>query len=125
MSFYTSKIQPLFFGRRFYWSVIAVIMLFIVSYYFPWLYQVAQIALLFIVVMVFLDYSVLFFRKSDLEVQRDLPERFSNGDINKVHLVIRNLYPFKIDIKIIDEIPEQFQKRNFFLKAKLSGDEQQ
>lgn len=105
--------------------MIAVIVLFIVSYYFPWLYQVAQIALLFIVVMVLLDYSVLFFRKSHLEVQRIVPDRFSNGDINKVQLVIKNLYPFKIDVKVIDEIPEQFQKRNFVLKTKLSGDEQQ
>ncbi len=39
--------------------------------------------------------------------------RFSIGDDNEVTLSITNSYPFKISVVLIDELPFQFQERNF------------
>ena len=52
-------------------------------------------------------------------------DRFSNGDDNKVTLIIKNRYPFRAAVKIIDEIPVQFQKRDFLIAATIDGNSQQ
>ena len=44
---------------------------------------------------------------------RQLPEKFSNSDFNELTVTITNRYPFAIALEIIDEIPVQFQKRDF------------
>src|SRR5690606_28617027 len=44
---------------------------------------------------------------------RRLPERFSNSDENEVEITIENHYRFPVRLFVLDEIPEQFQKRDF------------
>jgi uncharacterized protein (DUF58 family) len=115
--------KPLFFGRLFYWAFVAVILLFVLSYNWPVLYPVAQISMWFVLAMVLLDASLLFFNKNGLKIERIVSDRFSNGDINKVQLEITNLFHFRISIKIIDEIPVQFQQRDFSVDAVLNSEE--
>jgi uncharacterized protein (DUF58 family) len=50
-----------------------------------------------------------------------MSERFSNGDQNPVRLVVTNQYPFRIHFRIIDELPDQFQSRNFHLDGDLAS----
>lgn len=125
MKFYKKLLQPLFFGRLFYWAFVGVILLFVLSYNWPVLYPVAQISMWFVLAMVLLDASLLFFNKSGLKIERIVSDRFSNGDINKVQLEITNQFHFRISIKIIDEIPVQFQQRDFSVDAVLNSEETQ
>src|SRR5688572_24914754 len=113
MQFYNRFIRPLFFARLFYWSFVAVILLFVLSYNWPVLFPVAQISLWFVVAMVLLDYGLLFIRKNVLKIERIVSDRFSNGDVNNVQLVITNGYHFRITMKVIDEIPAQFRQGDF------------
>src|SRR5688572_1498524 len=101
MSLYKRFIQPLFFGRHFYWAFVAVILLFVLSYNWPALYPVAQISLWFVLAMVVLDYGLLFIKKEGLKIERIVSDRFSNGDINKVQLTIINRFHFRITLKVI------------------------
>ncbi len=41
----------------------------------------------------------------------------SNGDVNIIHIDITNNYSFRSFIRIIDELPVQFQKRDFGMNA--------
>jgi uncharacterized protein (DUF58 family) len=125
MKFYKRYIKPLFFGRYFYWAFVAVILLYVLSYNWPVLYPVAQISLWFVLAMVLLDYGLLFFKKEGLKIERTVSDRFSNGDINKVQLTINNRFHFRITIKVIDEIPVQFQQRDFSVDAVLNSEETQ
>lgn len=50
---------------------------------------------------------------------RLLPDKFSNGDNNEVEIRIISAYPFAIYLTIIDEIPIQFQERNFKLNLNV------
>lgn len=125
MRFYNNYIKPLFFSRRFYWSLVAVIALFLVSFNWSFLFRVGQLAFLFLVVLVLLDYAILFLQRKGVVAERELTERFSNGDNNKVQLVLKSHYPFRVQLKIIDEIPVQFQQRDFALQTSLAGGEQQ
>ena len=113
--------KSLFFARRFYAALVAVIVLFVLSYGVPFLFPIAQIALLFLLLASALDYWVLFARRDSILVRRELPERFSNGDLNPVKLLVTNQYPFPVILRIIDELPDQFQRREFSLDCSIKG----
>lgn len=111
--------KSLFISRRWYWLFVSVILLFILSFGISLLFTIAQLLLLFVVVTSMLDYLILFTRKDPVLVQRELSDRFSNGDQNPVKLVLTNQYPFRIRYRIIDELPDQFQRRDFRLDGEL------
>ena len=73
--------------------------------------------LIFLAFMV--DYLFLFNQKTGIQAQRILPEKMSNGDENSIKIDLKNNFPFPIRAKIIDEIPFQFQKRDFLIERKL------
>ncbi len=65
------------------------------------------------------DILILYSKRLPLQVLRTLPERLSNGDENPAKIFITSKFPFVVDVKIIDELPLQFQKRDFLLTGKL------
>jgi uncharacterized protein (DUF58 family) len=117
--------HALFFSRRFYWLFVGVIALFMLSYGIPFLFTLGRLALLVLALITALDFGVLFPRKRPVSVRRELSERFSNGDPNPVRLLVTNHYPFPVSLRIIDELPEQFQRRDFSLFCTLQPGEKQ
>lgn len=101
-----------------------IIILFIVSYSVVPMFPMAKLVLLLFTLLVLMDYLILFSRVG-LEMKRLLPDTFSNGDENKVSILLTNLYPFKTTLKVIDELPNQFQKRDFLVVARIAGGAQE
>jgi len=66
-----------------------------------------------------LDTILIFVAKNGVIGRRVLPEKLSNGDENPIRIEINNYYTFPVNITIIDEIPEQFQVRDFSIQRKL------
>lgn len=93
--------------------------MYVLAFFFPVLMWVAHIMLLLCFLAVMVDYLLLFNQKNALLAQRILPEKLSNGDENFVKIDIKNNYSFKISTKIIDEIPFQFQKRDFLIAKNI------
>lgn len=62
---------------------------------------------------------LLYLVNEGVNAQRILPEKFSNGDENPVSITFKNLYKFPIHLNVIDEIPFQFQIRDFLFKVNL------
>lgn len=87
-------------------------MLFFLSYWFNVLFVIAALLFYATIVLVLIDIVALF-RTKGFYAERLLPEKFSNSDENVVMLSFENVYNFKIKLQIIDEIPIQFQKRDF------------
>ncbi|WP_439953508.1 DUF58 domain-containing protein [Gelidibacter salicanalis] len=115
MNFFTSfYIQP-----RFFYSGLCIITLFVFSYFVPVLFGVAQLLLLVVVVLFIVDVVMVFSGKSKVNGKRVLPDKFSNGDSNQVDITINNNYPFVIDVTVIDEVPVQFQMRDFNVKLSI------
>ena len=71
-----------------------------------------------------MDILILFLAKNGIDGIRIAPEKLSNGDENAIGINIKNYYTFPIGVKIIDEIPEQFQVRNFEIKRKIKASSQ-
>ncbi len=93
--------------------MLTVIALFVWAFIYPFLYSAIWYLFLMIMAFLALDILILFFTKSGIEASRVAPEKLSNGDENAINLSIRNYYTFPVIAKIIDEIPFQFQERNF------------
>jgi len=67
---------------------------------------------------------ILFLAKNGIEGTRVTPEKLSNGDENPINVSIKNYYTFPILVKIVDEIPFQFQIRNFNIEKNIKGSSQ-
>ena len=114
--------KNLYINNRFFFSLFAVGILYILSFFFPVLMGVAHGLLILTAVVFIVDYLLLFKRSNAVQGQRVLPEKLSNGDENPVKLDVKNNYPFTVKAKIIDEIPFQFQKRDFLIEKSIERD---
>ncbi|WP_143307771.1 DUF58 domain-containing protein [Chitinophaga vietnamensis] len=114
--------QILFFTRRLYFALGANILLFICAYFFPALYNVALIAIGVLLLLLLLDMALLLLRPRDIiSVERRMSPRFSNGDENEVLVVLQNHYPFPLEVSMIDEVPFQFQLRDFLMEGRVDA----
>ncbi len=71
-----------------------------------------------------MDIMILFFARTGIEGTRITPEKLSNGDVNLINVSIKNYYTFPVSAKIIDEIPFQFQVRDFEIKRNIKASSQ-
>lgn len=111
--------KNLYINTRFFFALIGVGIIYVFAFFFPFLMIVAHALLLISFLAVMVDYLLVFNRKEGVLSQRILPEKLSNGDENPVKVDIKNNYRFKIHVKVIDEIPFQFQKRDFMIEKSI------
>lgn len=114
--------RPLFVATRFWFSLIALVFLFVAAYALPLLFPLVQIAFAGFIMLIGLD-AWLLFRKQvrpGVFARREVPDRLSNGDENPITIYLENQYAFRTDMEIIDEIPFQFQRRDVLFKARLN-----
>ena len=113
-----------FIATRFYLFAGLCIVLFIISFFVPDMYPYVKILLFILIALVIIDYLFLFALNKAPTAKRITADRFSNGDENKVELQVKNNMLFTVDMEIIDELPVQFQKRDWKLKHRFSASEQ-
>ena len=97
---------------------------FCLAFIFPALYNASWYLLLVLVSFLVLDILILFLARTGIQASRIAPEKLSNGDENPIGIDIKNYYTFPIGVKIIDEIPQQFQVRNFEIFRKIKASSQ-
>lgn len=111
------------FLQRFFMLYAMIIFVFAISFVLKWLFPIAQTLLIVAVILSFLDAIVLFSKNIRFEVSRKHSNMLSLGDKNKIHISIKNRSNFTLDLKVIDELPEQLQIRDFAMYLKiLKGD---
>ena len=113
--------KHLYLNNRVFYGAFFVAVIYILAFFFPFLMNLASILLLILSLLTFVDALLLFITKEPIKAQRILPEKLSNGDENFVKIDIKNLYGFNIKTKIIDEIPFQFQKRDFLIEKNIES----
>jgi uncharacterized protein (DUF58 family) len=112
-----------YFTRLFYTIGAVIIALFILAFFFSFLQQVASIAFLCLCLTVILDFIIVFTGSRSISAKRICADRFSNGDDNKVTIELTNRRPYKVRFEVIDELPVQFQQRNWKRNFVLNGRE--
>ncbi len=101
--------------------LIGIIGLFICAFIFPNMYNAVWLLVLGLVTFLGLDILLLYLSRTGLEAERITPEKLSNGDLNPITINLKNHYTFPISVKIIDEIPFQFQIRDFKIKKTIKA----
>jgi len=114
-------LKNLYLNNRLFFLLFGVGICYILAFFFPWVMAFAHGFLALVVIAFIADYLLLFNQKNAVQAQRILPEKLSNGDENSVKIDIRNHYFFKIKTKVIDEIPFQFQKRDFLIEKDIAS----
>ena len=105
----------LYLNTRFYIALLLAIILFVIGFFTQFFFFIAVAFVVIFLGFVAAEVFLLFYNKKGITAERIVPERLSNGDKNEIILNIKNNYPFKVSLKIIDELPFQFQERNFEL----------
>ncbi|MBC7887802.1 MAG: DUF58 domain-containing protein [Ferruginibacter sp.] len=114
-------LRGLYLTNFFYLLTGVCIVLFIVSFFIPALFIVSKTGLYLLVFLFVMDYTFLFLLSKPPIAKRITAERFSNGDENKVSLQVTNTMRFEVEMEIIDELPVQFQKRDWILKHRFKA----
>lgn len=116
-----SLTKNIFVTKRLYYISAILITLFIFGNYYPFLFATAKALLILFIAIILID-LLLLFNSSNFKIQanRKLPTKLSNGDKNEIKIYLKNNYTFPVQINIIDEIPHQFQKRDFLIKLQMS-----
>ena len=114
----------LFLKRRFFIGLAALMALFIISFYIPALEPASITVFIVFIIFCIVDYSLLFFTKKSPYAQRIAAHRFSNGDENKIELIVKNELSFPVHLDVIDELPEQLQMRHWKRKLNLKSRQQ-
>lgn len=124
MDFLKKYIGCLYFASRFYLLGLVCILLLVISFFVPILYPFAKILFFIFLSLVLVDYIFLFILGKPITAQRILADRLSNGDNNQLEIQVKNNNPFTINVLVIDELPVQFQIRNWQQKIRLQTNEQ-
>ena len=117
-------LKNLYLNNLFFYLLLGNIVLFVVAFFFPRMYKLSWVAFLVLMLFLVIDILILFFAKKGIEATRITAEKLSNGDENAINISIKNYYTFPVVAKIIDEIPFQFQVRNFNISRKIKASSQ-
>jgi len=111
--------RNLFLTNRLFAALSCSVVLFLLSFFFPWLGLIPTLAFWVLIILFLMDVLLLYRTSNGVFAKRHAPERLSNSDNNDLGVYIENWYSFPISVGIIDEIPVQFQKRDIWFKTNL------
>lgn len=115
-------IKSFYLNKLVYYIAGAAVLVFVASYFIPQLFRIGLLILLLLGLALLVDALLLYSKRNGIRARRELPERFSVGDPNKVIIHLNNHYAFPVRASIIDEIPIQFQDRSWMRKLQIHAD---
>ena len=108
--------RSLYLTQRCYFGFLAIVVLYVFAFFFKMLMWPAFVFSMLFLAAVLIDLLLVYSKKTAIAVTRKIPEKLSNGDDNEVQLLLKSAYSFVVNIRVVDELPVQFQERNFLLK---------
>ena len=116
--------RNLYLTNRFFWLFGILAVIFTLSYLLPLLFPVAIVFFIISVGVVLIDIVFLFQKNISLSAFRKLPKLLSLSDANRIILEIKNESHRPLHLSIVDELPIQFQERDFEIKMDLPAGEE-
>lgn len=116
-------VRSIFLTARFFQAATFVAIIFIVSFVLPDLLWVPKLLFFCLLALIATDFILLYRVKKGLYGARFTPDKLSNGDENEIRIYLENFYLFNITLRIFDEIPHQFQRRDLEFNTVLGSGE--
>lgn len=99
--------------------MMALIAVFTSAFFLPDMMNVGYTMVLLLLTILIVDITLLYNVKNGIDATRTVTEKLSNGDENEVAIDIKSRYSFSVDAELVDEIPYQFEIRNFSIQKTL------
>jgi uncharacterized protein (DUF58 family) len=116
-------VRALYLSNRFFTAMGGVAVFFIFSFVLGLPSVIGQSLFFTLISLVFTDAILLFRVRKGMDGERLAPEKLSNGDENKITVALQSFYTFPLQLRVFDEIPHQFQRRDLEFKLKLIAGE--
>ena len=113
--------RELYLPSRFFIFCIIGVFALVMAFIFPVLYWGVWGIIGIVGIGVVMDILLLFTTKEAILGSRKLAEKFSNGEENEVKIVLQNRYPWRVYLRILDEIPIPFQIRTLTKRCKVES----
>jgi uncharacterized protein (DUF58 family) len=104
-------VRALYLNNRFFQTIVGVVVLFMLGFFFPIFSALAKACFFLLLAVAGVDMVLLFSAPKGLKASRLTPDKLSNGDENELRISITNSYNVPVWLRIIDEVPVQFQWR--------------
>jgi uncharacterized protein (DUF58 family) len=114
-------LKSIYINNFFFYVAIGIIVGFVLAYFYPALYNATWLLFYIFLGFIAIDLLLLFASNQRFSASRTTTEKLSNGDENPVMINIESGYSFPVGAKVIDEIPFQFQLRNFEIRRRIAA----
>ncbi|MFT6175667.1 MAG: hypothetical protein ACJAY4_001897, partial [Cryomorphaceae bacterium] len=111
--------QKLWLTPLFFTTGATAIFLCAFGFSFPMLFRLGQVVAAMLVVLSAADAVILFSKNVKLKGKRELPKILGLTDDTEVKILLELSSPMPLQATIIDELPDQLQKRNFRIEKTL------
>lgn len=116
-------IKSIFLTSRLFYALSGVALLFVLAFFWMSLIYLPKI-LFWMLLATFLTDVILLHRvKRGFDAERIVADKLSNGDENEIRISLKNFYTFPVTLKIYDEAPHQFQRRDVEFNLTLAAGE--
>ena len=105
--------KAIYLSYRFFWVFGTLVLLFVISFWVPLLLPAAQAVFVLLLAIVILDGLLLFGKNLEVEATREAPKIMGLGDDNSITVKLTSKANLLLMVRIIDELPVQFQRRDF------------
>jgi uncharacterized protein (DUF58 family) len=113
MNRWTKYIVSLFLRPRFFWAIGWCVVMFIIAFYLPFMSHFAYVLVALFFFLTIIDYIIIYHNNAPLLCSRLMSDKWGNGDEEQIVLQLESKSNWPISFEIIDEIPAQFQERDF------------
>lgn len=118
-------IRNTYLPNRFFLLLGGVAIVFALGFPFPFLFYAGLALFIISLALVLADMLLLFHPAVRLEASRRLPKVLSLGDPNPVRIELRNPSGRDLAVSLIDELPVEFQIRDFEQRLRLGPGQKQ
>lgn len=115
--------KSLYIHNRFFSYISVFSALFLISFWLPVIYNATWLLVWLFLITMCIDLVILYRFKNGFSSKRIVSDKLSNSDENEIAITLENKYPFQVFVSLIDELPTQFQKRDFDYKTSLQSAE--
>ncbi|MBG47247.1 MAG: DUF58 domain-containing protein [Pseudozobellia sp.] len=112
-------VKSLYIHNTFFRYIAVLAACFVISYWVPFLYPIAWLLTWVLCALFLFDIYLLYSSAKTITAKRSVPGKLSNSDYNPIKLEYTSYYNQRLFLEIIDELPVQFQKRDFGYRDSL------
>lgn len=113
------RLRTIFLTRRAFLAGWSVVLLLIAGWFWAPALIAGKLAVLTLALLIIADLYLLYGDRTGITAQRRTLERWSNGDVNPVTLQLKSGYGTAMHVRVLDELPVQFQTRDLVFSAAI------